>query len=382
MKQEGKTWVEIGDKLNVNSETLRTHARRQEWYKDIKEADPHVVEEGMEYSTTEQGVYQIDKEFLFDEERLFSNEELLRMNNLDPDEFELLRIRRGKWSVTIKDGQRKWNFQSRIDAKPRDKGEFTPEQMAKVFESVKPLDIPLLTDEVLDQYLYVPLADMHFGLNTLFDYADLQCEIAEVMKNGYAEITLSINGDYLHVDNFLNTTERGTHVGEFNHIQAVNDGYDFLIPLIKCALENSPNVKLVYLKGNHAPAQDYMLIQGIKRLFPQISVDDSLTEVKHTWLGTHSLFLHHGDKIKNIKRLHEVVTSKYAKEWGSSQSRYLFTAHLHHEKALSFGGMTHYQLQSPSKPSTYDETYGFDTSESGLTLYEFDKQKRRAIYYL
>jgi len=105
-------------------------------------------------------------------------------------------------------------------------------------------------------------------------------------------------------------------------------------------------------------------------------------EVKHTWLGNCSLFLHHGDKIKNVKRLHEVATSKFAKEWGVSESRYLITAHLHHEKSLSFGGLTHYQLQSPSKPSSYDKDYGFDTSEEGVMLFEFDKYKRKTIYYL
>ena len=39
-------------------------------------------------------------------------------------------------------------------------------------------------------------------------------------------------------------------------------------------------------------------------------------------------------------------------------------------------------LQSPSKPSSYDSTYGYDISESGQMLFEFTKSKRSAIYFV
>lgn len=40
--------------------------------------------------------------------------------------------------------------------------------------------------------------------------------------------------------------------------------------------------------------------------------------------STSTVFMHHGDK-RNNKPLLEVMVSKYAKEWGESQSRYLIT---------------------------------------------------------
>jgi len=272
-------------------------------------------------------------------------------------------------------------YASKVTVKKRPK-EITEFDIAKVFRENTPREIPLSVEEISEGYLYLPFADMHFGLNKLFDYIDIQSDSAETIRKGYEEIVISLNGDYFHVDNFLNMTEKGTHVGDVDMGQAVEDGYNFLTPLIELALANSPNVKLVYLPGNHAPSIDYMFVQGIKRLYPQLVVEDEIEEVKHTWLGNCSLFLHHGDKIKNVKRLHEVVTTKFAKEWGESTSRYLITAHLHHEKSLAFGGLTHYQIQSPSKPSSFDKNYGFDVSEEGVMLFEFNKQKRKAIYYL
>lgn len=92
--------------------------------------------------------------------------------------------------------------------------------------------------------------------------------------------------------------------------------------------------------------------------------------------------MHHGDKVKSPNKLFEIMVSHFGEEWGKSQSRYLITGHFHHEKSLSFAGLTWYQLQSPSKHSSYDKTFGYDTSESGQMLFEFNEYKRSAIYYV
>ena len=180
----------------------------------------------------------------------------------------------------------------------------------------------------------------------------------------------------------LNTTERGTRVDDVDVERATQDAHSFIVDLLKCALKYSPNVKLSYLPGNHAPMVDYMFTFGIKQLFPQVEVDDAVDHFKHVWLGEHSIFFHHGDRRRVTNKLVEVIVSKFAREWGESKSRYLITGHLHHEKSLSNSGLTHYQVSSPSKSTSYERDNGFNTSESGLMLFEFDDVKRRAIYYL
>ena len=106
--------------------------------------------------------------------------------------------------------------------------------------------------------------------------------------------------------------------------------------------------------------------------------------VSYTHLDVYKrqIFMHHGDKVKSPNKLFEIMVSHFGEEWGKSQSRYLITGHFHHEKSLSFAGLTWYQLQSPSKHSSYDKTYGYDTSESGQMLFEFSEYKRSAIYYV
>lgn len=379
-RKQWTKWAE--DMSNRFSRHYTSEQIRSYWRTKVRgTSTPFTNDYKKETELLSDGSVKSDRLIAISEEQEKDPQFLLEAHGLDPHEWELTHAKISEWNQHNKEDGTVTLRSCKITAKPKPK-EVSDIDIAALFSGVQPIDTELTVTDIGETYLYIPLADFHFGHNTLFDYTDIQADIADTIRNGYEEIVISINGDYLHVDNFLNTTEKGTRVDDVNHIQGVQDGYDFIMPLLKLALESSPNVKLIYLPGNHAPAQDYMLIQGIKRLFPQLVVDDEVVEVKHTWLGKHSLFMHHGDKIKNIKRLLEVAVSKYAKEWGESQSRYLFTAHLHHEKSLSFGGLTHYQLQSPSKPSTYDEQYGYDTSESGVMLYEFDKYKRKAIYYL
>ena len=114
----------------------------------------------------------------------------------------------------------------------------------------------------------------------------------------------------------------------------------------------------------------------LEHIYPQIKFDVEIKEFKHAWLGNHSIFMHHGDKVKSPNKLFEIMVSHFG-GMGKSQSRYLITGHFHHEKSLSFAGLTWYQLQSPSKHSSYDKTYGYDTSESGQMLFlSFQKQKK------
>ena len=379
--RQGKTpWTKIDEMLKLPPDGARNKARSQEWYKQIAQSNPHDKAEDVDKKTyREDGSISSFIRTKLDSKQTFSQSELLELHGLDPIEFKIKTITSNEWSVTAGTGERYYNFQSKILAEPLTSKDISFEQIVELLSTLKPKRIELQMDELPNEYLFVGLSDLHLMFNR---YDKLQSDIAEVMSNGYAEILMSVHGDLFHVDNFLNTTERGTRIDDVDFEQGVQDGFQFIMPLIEKALECSPNVKLVYLPGNHAPSVDYMFVQAIKRLYPDVEVDDGVDDFKHAWLGKHSIFMHHGDKVKNPKRLLEIVVSKFAKEWGESQSRYLMTGHFHHEKSLSFAGMTHYQVMSPSKQSSYDKQMGYVDSEAGLMLFTFDEEKRRRVDYL
>lgn len=382
MKQQGKTWDAIGEHFGVKGETARGYARKQDWYKQIKQSDPHdKANEKHKQTYQKDGSISSEIQRQLKEKKTFTKDELLEIHALDADEFQIRTITSNEWSMTNAEGDKYWNFQSKIVAEPRVQ-EITPEFIANLFENVSPKEIELNLDEVPDSYLLIPLSDFHWGLNYADDYAHLKKEIQDLIIEGHSEILFVLNGDFFHVDNFLNTTERGTRVDDVDFERATEDAYSFIVDLLHCALEHSPYVKLSYLPGNHAPSVDYMFTYGLTKLFPQVEIDGTIDHFKHAWLGEHSIFLHHGDKRRTSTKLLEVIVSKFSSEWGESKSRYLITGHFHHEKSLSNAGVTHYQVSSPSKNTDYEKNNGYITSENGLMVFEFDDVKRRAIYYL
>ena len=310
------------------------------------------------------------------EGKLYTQDELLIEHGFDPTQFRIKNATSNNWG--IRNDEELMNYQHKVVALPIEQLP-TYQDVVDVIERIEPLEVELLADEIPQQYLLIPLYDMHFGVNT---YDRLLLEISDIVRNTYEEILIVVGGDYLHVDNLNNTTVKGTQLEEVDFPKMISDGVEFLKSVIKVCLENSPNVKLVYLPGNHASSNDYIITWGAASSFDGLDYDVDLEQFKHAWLGNHSIFLHHGDKVKNEKKLLEIMVSKYAREWGESKSRYLITGHLHHERSLAFGGLTHYQMMSPSASSKYERDNGFVGSECGLMLIEFNNLKRSAIYYL
>lgn len=380
LKEQGLTWAQIAERLGEKGqkgvERVRSTARRSKRYKEMQGKNEEKKSRYFADGSISSSI-NIRREC----KQLFTPEELIELHGFNSKEFQLKSVTSNEWT-TPTNGETYYNYQSKIIVAPIIKKEIGIEEIKEFFSDIKPKKIELSCDELPKDYLLIPLADMHFGLNNDKDYEVLRREIADKILNQYEEILFTMHGDYFHVDNFLNTTEKGTRIDDVDFKAGVKAGYNFLLPLLELALENSPNVKVVYLKGNHAPSIDYMFISGLERMYPQIEFDTSLNEFKHAWLGMHSIFMHHGDKVKNPNKLVEIMVSHFGKEWGESQSRYLITGHFHHEKSLSFAGLTWYQLQSPSKHSSYDKMYGYNTTESGQMLFEFTETKRSAIYYI
>src|SRR5699024_11061992 len=246
---------------NTDGENVRAFAKKHERFGEIREeekitdADKEVIDRRTEDRRT--GEVTSETKRRMREKKVLTDDELLELHALDPDKFKIRTVTSNEWTVTTGEGEQWYNFQSRVIAAPKVQ-ESTPEFIAHLFESVKPQESELNLDEVPRTYLLIPLSDFHWGLNYAEDYEQLKKDIKDLIIEGHSEILFVLNGDYFHVDNFQNTTERGTRVDDVDFERATKDAHSFIIDLLKCALEHSPNVKLSYLPGNHAPSVDYM----------------------------------------------------------------------------------------------------------------------------
>lgn len=377
---QGMYWKDIADRLGLDKDKLRKWCYRQPWYSTYRRDRGSHFKSSIHKDAENSIVNEISIKRKSKE--TFTPNELLEIHGLDSRTFKLKQVLSNEWSNVV-DSEGWYNLQSKIIALPKGEGEFTYEEIAELLSNIQAKEISFCGNTDFDYpYCLIPLSDMHFGLNSLEDYADLQNDLYNIITKGYKKITIAINGDFFHVDNLLNTTEAGTRIDDIDFEMGVEYGYKFLVPLIEEAVRTCLEVEVVYLPGNHAPSVDYMFVYALSKLYPYINIDFNVDEVKCSLLGKNAIFLHHGDKLKNAKRLLGVCITNFAYQWGISTNRYLITGHFHHEKSLSESGMTHYQVQSPSKASTYDKRYGYITSEEGQMVFFFNEYKRTEIKYL
>ena len=392
LKKEGKTWKEIGDVFGVKGERVRAYSRNRTWYKEIRDpkhmnidliGDKNPKLETFHSKTTlsDGSISSSIRERLL-EKKQFTEKELLELHGFSSEEFKIKTVTSNEWSMTNSEGEKYYNFQSKIIAELRKLEDFSLERIAEIAEKIKPRPTVIKHDPNRKLEIMIGLYDMHFGLNAYKDYEPLLNDLCDCLNKGHDETLIIVGGDFFHVENKLMTTEKGTRVEDVDFEPMIEDGERFLIDLIYTALRTSNKVKLTYLPGNHAPTTDYTVVRTIAKLYPEVEADIKIDNFKHTKLGNHSIFSHHGDKILRPEKLLQVMVSKFAKEWGEAKSRYFITGHKHHETSLSVAGMTHYGVMSPSKSTQYEKDNGWITSETGLQVFEFDEVKRRAIYYL
>ena len=380
-KSEKNEWGKFADDMTAQFGHEFTYEQVRSYWRTNIQHTPSAkqFEQVIEYK--EDGSVYVEDLVEIYNERDKTPERILEMLGFKTDAWEAPNFKLAKWNQHNKEDGTVDLYSVKIDLKPKQK-ELTPEDMVEMVQTIEPKKIDLQIKEIPNQYLLINLYDPHFGLNSFEDYEQLQKDLADLILNGYAEILFILGGDFLHVSNFNNETEAGTRIDDTSVSDSVKWAIEFLYPLLELALEHCPNVKLTYLKGNHAPVPDYMFTLLVQQKYPDVEVDAEIKEYKHTWLGEHSIFSHHGNIRKTTNRLLDVIVSEFAQEWGQSQSRYLITGHFHHEKSLSTAGMTHYQVMSPSKQSSYDKQMGYVDSESGLMLFTFDEEKRRRVDYL
>lgn len=387
MRQEGYSWRQLDEHFGVNPDAVRGWVRNQEWYKDIKSSNPHVAEEGMAFRRNEQGEYSIDNEFTFDNQQLFSDDDLLRMNNLDPLQFDLLRVRRGKWSVTIKDGQRKWNFQSRIDAAPKNKKELDIDELSeRLTFKLEPRQPKPYTPVKSDTYLVIPNFDMHFGNNTLEDYDESLGKTLKILMNEYKEVLIIAGGDQIHNDNHRGTTSSGTVIDKVDMTQAWEDAFDFLDIIIDKALDCAETVRVMYVPGNHDEMTGQTLFKALEKVYrneDRLQIDSEHRMFKATLLGHNFIGASHGDK-SNKNKYPMIYATSFSQLWGMEgvQTREVFVGHLHYESTIDKDGLLIRQAPTRNKADQYHLDNGFAGAHKRFSVVEYDEYEPIAVYYV
>lgn len=380
LKSEGKTWNEIDNLLNLNPDQARNLARKDPRYATIANPNPHSKPDEMDkkYYRDDGSITSIIRTKR-NSKQTFNQNELLIIHGFNPDEFKIRSITSNEWTTPIS-GESFYNYQSKIVVEPKVKGNSIDDIIQAIKDYTTPFDITVIDDEKIEDTLLINLPDLHFGINTADEYSHYQTQILSYLENQYENVVISLLGDFFNTDNFNNKTIHDTRVNDTDIPNAWEEATLFIEPIIQKALSMSPNVRVVYSRGNHDESMAWAYHKYLEVKYPQAEHDVATNQLKCILIDGNAIYLTHGHIRK--RNICQLCATLYPKEWAEAENRMLFTGHFHTIKSEDLTGLVHYQLPTISKHTDYEKENLFIGSQKGVHLFELGHGRLNAIYYI
>jgi len=325
-------------------------------------------------------------EIIVPKEALQTRESLLIAHGYNPDEFEITGSTSNYWDMPNKENVVITLYQSKINVKPKTIITDWNELNNRLVDKVKPRTAkPHITNHS-DQYLVIPIFDMHFGNNTLEDYDVSLGKILTIMKNDNREILIIAGGDQLHNDNHRGTTSSGTVIDKVDMTQAWEDAFDFLDIIIDKALDSAETVNVMYVPGNHDEMTGQTLFKALEKVYrdeDRLHIDSEHRMFKATLLGHNFIGASHGDK-SNKNKYPMIYATSFSQLWGKESviTREVFVGHLHHESVIDKDGLVIRQAPTRNKADQYHEDNGFNSAHKRFSVVAYDEYEPTAVHYI
>lgn len=301
-------------------------------------------------------------------------EDVLVAHHFDPTKWELVRNTSNYW----KSKPESTLYQSKVTVRP--KINVDPNELIDlVNEKVKPVEFKNIKSG--EHNLVITLADLHFGIMSFKDMRHVLDQLVNLVSKGYKTIDILMLGDTFHSD-FLNKSEtvNGTMLDEVNMPQAIEDAKSFFYLLIEKCVENSKNTNIKFVGGNHSFSLEYMFVEVLKAMFPQINVDLNNRYRSAFMLDNVAIMMLHGDVA--VKKAPMLFATEYSQLWGQAKHRFIFSGHYHFEHVKDDSGVVTYQVGTPKKNDNYELKNGYTMANHKQEVFEFTEDDLHAVYYL
>ena len=216
----------------------------------------------------------------------------------------------------------------------------------------------------LPQYLcnFIPLCDLHVGgeygdpdyLGVVFDAITELCEDLPKAKKA----VLLDMGDLLDANDHHGLTPASGNecdVVRENHLKNTVDAMNIMRHAIELLLPTHEEVEVHLLRGNHDETAYIGVMVALATFYkdvPQVNIilsDDNFRVIE--W-GKCAVFPHHGDKAK-WESLKDVFADQFSEAWARAKFwRFIWTAHVHHDKQRELGGAMGEHFRTLAKPNT------------------------------
>lgn len=224
----------------------------------------------------------------------------------------------------------------------------------------------------------ISLPDLHFGKQKLeetienFDtcFFDLVSRV-----NNVKQYILPIGNDLFHSEGMRNTTTKGTKMFDFTEWKrCFREVWKLMAERILFLSECAP-VYVPIVQGNHDWERTFYLGDVLAAYFKNnenVIVDNSMEPQKYFQFGKTLLGWDHGDCMKPLEYPLEMATSRPT-DFAKSNSRIMFTGHLHSQQGYEIKGVIVRFLPSICPSDEWHKRYGFKANKAAQA-YKFDDE--------
>lgn len=323
--------------------------------------------------------------------------ELLKLVNLNPDNFEVITFwrgfKKGKWWASIY-VRPKTEVLSESNLLELFK-EICQTYLPKAFEKTKEKKIT----EDGKKLAVVCLFDVHLGKDSMPDYTSQTSitemgvfrEFAKIYKvlqtQKVNEIHFIVGNDFFNVNDQRLTTVKGTLQDNTNNLYMVyKEGLHLMMSCIDY-LSEITKVKVILVPGNHAEYTETLLATSLNAIYyksKNVEVFDAPTDRKYFKFGKTLIGYSHGVKDPSIYA--KLLPFEAKEHFSSCDNFYVLLGDKHHEHTtrispvVEVDGVTVMQLGALSKTDRWHTKEGYISRRQSYLMI-FDEEKGLEFQY-
>jgi hypothetical protein len=226
-----------------------------------------------------------------------------------------------------------------------------------------------------------PLADLHLGMRSWGRETgdDYDVDIAvERARKAYRSLVGSVPasrtatllnlGDFLHANDSKNVTPGSGHLLDMDgrHPRILDAGADLTLELVDLLLQKHEQVEVVFLPGNHDPDVAPAMRMAMRLYYKnadRVTVYNNPGIAWYLRFGKNLVGGTHGHTIQQ-KAMCSMMACDRAKDWGDTEFRLFFCAHIHQERASEHAGVRVESFQTLASRDAYATNGGWRSGHS------------------
>lgn len=319
------------------------------------------------------------KYLLLNEQTQKTPEDILEYLNLDVNDWRIVSAIPNQWTTPTDNGP-KWNFQLKVNVKPKLDDELTFEDITEILkQEIEPYTVKQVAHSAHN--LVIPLPDLHFGVTKRQDVQNHLDRMLDVINKGYKTIVIEQLGDLFHSSQMWSSqTLKSTILQDVDMVAAWNDAKWLFDVLVTATLKNSTKVYVKQMAGNHSGNMEFAFMEYLQAKYPQVVVHNNIKFRDAYLLDNVGIMLAHGDLAP--KNLPMLFANEFGGVWSLSHSREIHKGHFHNEKTVDDGGVISRQLGTVKPNDKYEIMNGWTLSKKELYALEYDSDKLVAEWHV